>query len=128
MSPAEFTAAREALGLDKRALAEALEISPNTVAALEAGRSEIRAIHRLALAQLAAKRSPTALAAFKGALLGAVGADADARTEAEARAYERCVDTGQAAIGREHFAEIRKGGVPPWGARSVENGVLGNSV
>lgn len=71
----------------------------------------------LALAQLVARRSPTALAAFKGALLAAVGLDASARTETEAEAYDHCVETGQAAIGREHFADIRNGGVPPWGPR-----------
>ncbi len=72
-----------------------------------------------ALAQLVARRSPTALAAFKKAVIASVGLGAEKRTEREARAYEHCVDTGQAAIGREHFAAIRQGEVPPWGQRKL---------
>jgi len=74
------------------------------------------------LAGLAAKRSPTAVAAFKRALLDSVGASEAARTEREAAAYARCVDRGEAAIGRKHFAAIRAGEVPPWGPRSDEGG------
>ena len=66
------------------------------------------------LASLVTKRSPTALALFKGAVLGAVGERQLVRQEREALAYEACVDSGQAAIGREHFAAIRKGEIPPW--------------
>ena len=69
------------------------------------------------LAALAAKASPTAVSAFKRTVLDAVGLDAEHRTEAEARAYEHCVETGQAAIGREHFAAIRKGQGAPWPQR-----------
>lgn len=75
-----------------------------------------------ALAGMAAKKSPTALAAFKGAVLGSIGTTQEVRTELEARAYERCVDAGEAAIGRAHFAAIRKGETPPWGPRRLEEG------
>jgi len=70
-----------------------------------------------ALAGLASRRSPTALAAFKGAVLDSVGASEADRTEREAAAYEACVDAGEAAIGRAHFAAIRAGEVPPWSPR-----------
>jgi enoyl-CoA hydratase/carnithine racemase len=73
-----------------------------------------------ALAALVAKKSPTALAAFKKAVLAAVGAPQADRTECEARAYERCVDAGEAAIGRSYFDTIRTGNVPPWGPRQLE--------
>lgn len=61
------------------------------------------------------RRSPTAVAAFKRALLESVGASGLHRAELEARAYERCVDAGEAAIGRAHFKEIVSGGAPTWG-------------
>ncbi len=61
--------------------------------------------------------SPTALAAFKGALLSSIGAGGEARMEAEAVAYERCVSAGQAAIGRASFPQIRDGVTPAWGPR-----------
>ena len=61
--------------------------------------------------------SPTALAAFKGALLSSVGASPEERMELEALAYERCVSAGQAAVGRASFAQIRDGVAPEWGPR-----------
>lgn len=70
-----------------------------------------------ALAERVARRSPTAVAAFKAAALGAVGLDAAARAELEARAYEHCLSSGEAAIGRAHFAELIQGGRAPWGPR-----------
>ena len=70
------------------------------------------------LARLAARKSPTAIAQFKQGVLDAVGAAPSARREQEARAYEACVDCGDAAIGRAHFAEIRAGGDVPWNPRS----------
>jgi hypothetical protein len=33
----------------------------------------------------------------------------------EAEAYEHCVDTGEAAIGRAAFADVVAGGQAPWG-------------
>lgn len=74
----------------------------------------------LALGALVARKSPTALAAFKSAVLDAAGVGGAHRTELEAQAYERCVDVGEAAIGRAHFAAIRNGEVPPWGPRDLE--------
>ena len=75
-----------------------------------------RAFERaLVLCRMAATRSPTAMVAFKRAVLGAVGRPEAERTEVEAAAYERCVDSGEAAIGRASFALIRDGGVPAWG-------------
>jgi enoyl-CoA hydratase/carnithine racemase len=78
--------------------------------------TDVEAMERaLALAALVAKKSPTALAAFKGAVLDSVGVG-------EAQRTERCVDAGEAAIGRAHFAQIRKGEVPPWGPRQGGEG------
>lgn len=70
-----------------------------------------------ALAEQVGRRSPTAVAAFKAAALGAVGLGAEERAELEARAYEHCLDAGEAAIGRQHFADLVKGGTAPWGPR-----------
>ncbi len=68
----------------------------------------------LNLCQLANKRSPSALSAFKSALLNSRGLKASARGQLEAEAYEHCVDSGDAAVGRAHFKEIITGGSPPW--------------
>ena len=73
-----------------------------------------------ALAALAAKNSPTAVAAFKRAVLESLGHRGETRLEIEAKAYELCVDTGQAAIGRENFDTIRKGDSPEWGERRIQ--------
>ncbi len=62
-----------------------------------------------------ARRSPTAVAAFKGAVLDAVGEPAELREETEARAYEHCLETGEAGIGRHSFDAIRAGERPAWG-------------
>lgn len=69
------------------------------------------------LAELAARRSPTALAAFKSGLLASMGTSRAERMEIEARAYERCVDSGDAAIGRANFDRIRAGETPDWRPR-----------
>ncbi len=61
------------------------------------------------------RRSPTAVAAFKAAALASIGLGPEERREVEARAYEHCVESGEAAIGREHFATLRQGGEVPWG-------------
>ena len=63
------------------------------------------------------KKSPTALAAFKQALLSSLGESGSVRMENEAIAYEVCVDAGQAAIGRRDFDLIRQGQSPQWGER-----------
>jgi len=71
------------------------------------------------LAGLAAKRSPTAIAAFKDGVLKSVGTTGELRTEIEAIRYEHCVLTGEAGIGREHFSDLVKGGTAPWGPRRL---------
>jgi len=70
-----------------------------------------------ALAELAARRSPTAVGAFKQGLLASLSMDEDARSELEARAYELCVDSGDAAIGRENFKAITAGEAVQWGPK-----------
>ena len=70
-----------------------------------------------ALCDMVARRSPTALSVFKRAMLDSAGHDLEHRCELEARAYEHCVDTGQAALGRAQFDRIRKGETPDWGTR-----------
>lgn len=68
-----------------------------------------------ALARMVARKSPTAIAAFKAGVLASVGQPAIARSELEARAYEHCVDTGEAAIGRAAFKQILAGEQADWG-------------
>ena len=87
------------------------ELHPDVDAALER-------VQRLAT--MLAKKSPTALAAFKQATLSGIGQDETARVAAEASGYERCVDSGEAAIGRSSFDEIRAGRTPAWGARRTK--------
>jgi len=70
-----------------------------------------------ALAAQVARRSPTAVAAFKLGVLSSTGVAPELREEEEARAYEHCVDCGEAAIGREHFDALVRGGMAPWGIR-----------
>ena len=67
-----------------------------------------------ALSEMVANRSPTALAEFKRGVLSSVGRAPEERAAIEARAYNTCVDHGDAAIGREYFASIRKGESVPW--------------
>ncbi|MBM4390334.1 MAG: enoyl-CoA hydratase/isomerase family protein [Deltaproteobacteria bacterium] len=70
-----------------------------------------------ALAAKVALRSPTAVAAYKAAVLAAIGHPADTRRDIEARAYEHCVDSGEAAVGRANFATITAGTArAPWGS------------
>ena len=88
-----------------------------TAADLEAGLERARA-----LGERAARCSPTAIGAFKAGVLASVGTAPALRPEVEAAAYAHCVDTGQAKLGREHFAEIRAGQVPPWGPRVAAGG------
>jgi enoyl-CoA hydratase/carnithine racemase len=94
--------------------AEALRIGlvQEVVADVDAGLARAQE-----LAAGVARKSPTAVAAFKQGLLEAVGLSVDDRVEVEAQAYEHCLDSGQAAIGRENFSAIRSGGEVPWGPR-----------
>jgi enoyl-CoA hydratase/carnithine racemase len=68
-----------------------------------------------ALAGMVARRSPTAVAAFKAGVRAAMG-DAAA---VEADAYDWCVETGEAAVGRAHFQQIVAGGTVPWGPKQL---------
>jgi enoyl-CoA hydratase/carnithine racemase len=68
-----------------------------------------------ALAELVAKRSPTAIAGYKQAVLSMTTSLLE--EELEARVYEHCVDTDNAAVGRSHFAAIRRGEDVPWPPR-----------
>ncbi|MCB9680254.1 MAG: enoyl-CoA hydratase/isomerase family protein [Alphaproteobacteria bacterium] len=78
------------------------EVCPDDAAAC--ARAEALAVRVIA-------RSPTAVAAFKAAVRG------DGGEAAEAAAYDHCVDSGEAAIGRAHFDAIVRGGTAPWGPR-----------
>jgi enoyl-CoA hydratase/carnithine racemase len=80
-----------------------------------AGDREAALARAEALASRAATRSPTAMAAFKAGALAAQGLDPEARVEVEARAYEHCVDSGEAALGRASFQSITAGQGAPWG-------------
>jgi hypothetical protein len=42
--------------------------------------------------------------------------EGEAREAVEARAYEHCVDSGDAAIGRANFAALTAGAPVPWAA------------
>jgi enoyl-CoA hydratase/carnithine racemase len=67
------------------------------------------------LASMVARRSPTAVAAYKAAAIAGLGRPEDERRSAEASAYEHCADTGEAAIGRANFEKIVAGEGAPWG-------------
>ena len=84
------------------------ELATDAPAAMERAR---------ALAELAAKRSPTAVGAFKQGVLASLSMAEDERAELEAKAYELCVDSGDAAIGRENFKAITAGQAVEWGPK-----------
>lgn len=73
-----------------------------------------------ALAGRVAKNSPTAVAAYKRAVRAAVGQPLEAALALEVTAYEHCVDSGEAAVGRTHFANIRKGEPVPWSDKTLQ--------
>lgn len=91
---------------------EALRIGlvQETADSLESGLERARS-----LCAAVARRSPTAVAAFKRGVLAAVGREQSARTDIEARAYALCVDSGEAARGRAAFKALLKGGAADWG-------------
>jgi enoyl-CoA hydratase/carnithine racemase len=66
------------------------------------------------------RRSPLAVASFKSALLDGLGRSEPERIDLEEAAYERCVDLGEAAIGRSSFADIRDGKTPAWGKHPLK--------
>ncbi len=70
-----------------------------------------------ALAASVARRSPTSLGAFKRAMLTGIGAAPDERAELEAQAYELCLESGDAAVGRENFKAIIRGEEVQWNRR-----------
>jgi enoyl-CoA hydratase/carnithine racemase len=72
-----------------------------------------------AMATLLMRKSPTAIAAYKQALLAGTGRETAARLDLERQAYERCVASGEAAIGRHAFADIVAGKTPKWGPRKA---------
>lgn len=77
-------------------------------------------LHRVTtLAKRLSARSPTAVASFKRALLAGLGESEADRLALEARAYAHCVGSGEAAIGRAAFADIRAGRTPTWGPRTT---------
>jgi enoyl-CoA hydratase/carnithine racemase len=96
--------------------AEALNIGlvQEEVADLDQGLERART-----LAHQVSKRSPTAVAAFKRGVLASVGIPATERVEIEAQAYEHCVSTGEAAIGRVSFKKILSGESVRWGPRVI---------
>ena len=81
---------------------------------VDAGLARVRA-----LADRLRTRSPTSVFSFKRALLSGIGVDESQRIELERRAYEHTVATGEAAIGRAAFADIRQGKAPQWGPRRI---------
>ena len=94
--------------------AEALRIGLIDELATDADAAMVRA---RALAELAARRSPTAVGAFKQGVLASLSMEEGERAELEARAYELCVDSGDAAIGRENFKAITAGEAVQWGPK-----------
>ena len=70
------------------------------------------------LANMTALRSPTAIGAFKQSLLAGLSMDEESRQELEAQAYELCVDSGEAEIGRTNFKAITSGENVQWGPRT----------
>jgi enoyl-CoA hydratase/carnithine racemase len=93
---------------------EALRIGLIDELAADAPSARARAMQ---LAKLAARRSPTAAAAFKHGVLSSQTMEESQRQELEAQAYELCVDAGEAAIGRANFKAITSGETVKWGPR-----------
>lgn len=85
------------------------ELVPN----LDAGLARVEGF-----AEALRRRSPLAMSSFKAALLDGLGRSEPERLAFEEAAYERCVDLGDAAVGRMAFAEIRDGKTPAWHKQS----------
>ncbi|MEM6926558.1 MAG: enoyl-CoA hydratase/isomerase family protein, partial [Myxococcota bacterium] len=102
----------EQLGAD-----EALRIGlvQEVASDVEAGLSRARE-----LAEAVARRSPTAVAGFKRGVLDSVGEPSSKRTAIEDIAYTRCVDAGDAAVGRANFKAIVEGQSVPWGPLTTD--------
>jgi len=84
------------------------------VADVDAGLDRVRAI-----AALLGRRSPSAVAAYKRAVIDARGVPEQERVVLEHRAYELMVRAGEAAIGRAEFQAIVAGSTPSWGPRRL---------
>jgi len=82
---------------------------------LDAGLSRARA-----LPEAVSRRSPTAVAGFKRGVLDSVGQPEARRTAIEDTAYTRCVDAGDAAVGRANFKAIVEGRSAPWGPLTTD--------
>jgi len=72
-----------------------------------------------ALAEKVSRRSPTAIGAFKRAMLFGIGQTSEQRAELEARAYELCMKSGDAAVGRANFKAIISGEEVQWNSRRL---------
>ena len=108
----------EEIGADE---AQRIGLVHETVADLDAGLERVTV-----LAQRLRSRSPTAVAAYKRGLLAALGRPEEERLALERAAYEQCIDTGEAAIGRAAFSARRASGdtpgeppPPQWGPRRL---------
>lgn len=74
------------------------------------------AIERASLiGQGALRCSPTASSAFKKAAQRSMGCSEEERREIEAQAYDVCINSGEAAIGRANFKRIISGNAVTWG-------------
>jgi enoyl-CoA hydratase/carnithine racemase len=87
-----------------------------TAASLEAGLERARS-----LARKVARRSPTAVAAFKRGVLESIGRRDTDRVGIEAMAYDLCLGSGEAARGRAAFKAILAGEDVAWGPKKVLN-------
>ncbi|HJN76792.1 MAG TPA: enoyl-CoA hydratase/isomerase family protein [Myxococcota bacterium] len=92
--------------------AERIGLVQEVVEDVDAGIARARA-----MGEMVSTKSPTAIAAFKTATLTCLGLPAGERGHIEGKAYEHCLDTGQAKIGRDHFDAIRAGEDVDWGPR-----------
>lgn len=71
------------------------------------------------LAEALVRRSPTAVATYKRAVLGMMGRTAEQRRRLEHAAYMHTVLSGEAERGRTSFEAIRRGEAPTWGPRAL---------
>lgn len=101
----------EALSGDQ---AQRIGLVAEVVESLDTGIERIEA-----MARALARRSPTAVAAFKAAVLAGLGENSATRLKLESQAYQHCLDSGQAALGRAAFAKILAGESPDWGPRTT---------
>jgi enoyl-CoA hydratase/carnithine racemase len=72
------------------------------------------------LAILSQRVSPTANAMFKQVVLNTTQGTNELKSQYESDAYEHCVSSGQAAIGRASFSDIRQGKAVNWGPKQFK--------